>query len=137
MIPTPDPAVQGRPSTVLYVEDNPANVKLMERILERRPHVSLMVAMQGGVALELAREHRPDLVLLDLNLPDIPGEEVLRRLRADPLTATTAVVMISGDAMPQQPARLRELGATDYVTKPLDIARVLDIVDDLGVRPIG
>ena len=136
-MPTPALPVEGLPSTVLYVEDNPANVKLMERILERRPHVSLVVAMQGRVALELAREHRPALVLLDLNLPDISGEEVLRRLLSDPRTATTAVVMISGDAMPEQSGRLRELGAADYITKPLDIARVLDIVDELGVRPIG
>jgi len=122
---------------VLYVDDNAANVKLMERILERRPHVGLVVATRGRVALALAREHRPSLVLLDLNLPDVPGEEVLRRLRADPLTAGAAVVMISGDATSEQPARLRELGATDYITKPFDIERLLDIVDRLGVGPDG
>jgi DNA-binding response OmpR family regulator len=89
------------------------------------------------VALALARRHRPSLVLLDLNLPDVPGEEVLRRLRADPLTAGAAVVMISGDATSEQPARLRELGAIDYITKPFDIERLLDIVDRLGVGPVG
>ena len=76
-------------------------------------------------------------MLLDLNLPDVSGEEVLRRLRADPLTAGTAVVMISGDAASEQPARLRELGAADYITKPFDLERLLDIVDRLGVGPVG
>ena len=87
--------------------------------------------MQGSLALDLAREHRPDLVLLDLNLPDIQGEEVLRRLRADPTTATVPVVVISGDATPGQASRLRRVGADDYLTKPFDIARLLGVIDAL------
>ncbi len=126
----------GGTSTVLYVEDNATNVKLMERIFERRPQVSLVVATRGRAALELAREHRPGLVLLDLDLPDMSGEDVLRHLRSDPTTADAAVVMVSGDAAPEQPARLRGLGATDYLTKPFDVARLLQLVDDLSVGPV-
>jgi PAS domain S-box-containing protein len=122
----------GRAATVLYVEDNLANVKLMERLMTRRPGLTLLVAIQGSLAIDLAREHRPDLVLLDLNLPDIPGEEVLRRLRADPATATVPVIVVSGDATPGQADRLLAAGADDYITKPFDIARLLGVIDALG-----
>jgi CheY-like chemotaxis protein len=119
---------------VLYVEDNPSNVRLVERVLARRPDVSLLVATSGGVGLELARRHRPDLVLLDLNLPDLPGAAVLEQLRAEPRTRDIPVVVISADATPQQQERLRAAGAADYLTKPFDINQLLAIVDGL-VRP--
>ena len=119
--------------TVLCVEDNVSNVKLLERILARRPEVTVMVAMLGGPALELAREHQPSLVLLDLRLPDMSGEEILRRLRAEPRTAGIPVVVLSADATPGQQQRLLGAGAADYLTKPLDIARLLAIVD--GTAP--
>ena len=115
--------------TVLYVEDNLSNVKLVERVVSRRPEVQLMVAMLGGLALELAREHRPSLILLDLHLPDMSGEEVLRRLRADPRTAATPVVVLSADATAGQVQRLRADGAADYLTKPFDIPRLLELID--------
>jgi CheY-like chemotaxis protein/anti-sigma regulatory factor (Ser/Thr protein kinase) len=115
--------------TVLYVEDNLSNVVLVERLLARRPGVQLLTAMQGGLALELALQHVPDLVLLDLNLPDISGEEVLRRVRADPATAETPVVIISADALPRQVSRLLSLGASDYLTKPIDLDRFFAVVD--------
>jgi PAS domain S-box-containing protein len=129
MVPAP---FSSRARTVLYVEDNPSNVKLVERLVARRPEVTLLVAMEGRIALELAREHQPSLILLDLNLPDVSGEEVLRRLRAEPRTSATPVVVLSADATPGQVQRLRANGATDYLTKPFDIARLLAVIDGAG-----
>jgi PAS domain S-box-containing protein len=118
-----------RSATVLYVEDNPSNIKLVETILTARPDVILLVATQGGLAIELAREHRPALVLLDLNLPDISGEEVLRRIRADARTAEIPVVVTSADATPGQIARMRRAGANDYLTKPFGVERFLAAIE--------
>lgn len=115
--------------TVLYIEDNLANLSLVERILSRRPGLRLLVAMQGRMGLDLAVQHRPDLVLLDLDLPDIPGWEVLTELRTDGRTATTPVVVVSADASPGQIRRLRETGADGYLTKPLDVGEFLGAVD--------
>jgi DNA-binding response OmpR family regulator len=86
--------------------------------------------MRGEVGVALARQHRPHLVLLDLNLPDINGEEVLARLKADPATRELPVVVISADATPRQIERLHASGATDYLTKPLDIDHFLHIIDE-------
>lgn len=120
------------PSTVLYVEDNLSNVRLFERITARRPGVTLMVAMQGSVAVEFATFHHPDLILLDLNLPDISGEQVLRQLKANPATAGITVVVVSADASTGSAQRLRDLGAADYITKPFDIPRILSIIDSIA-----
>jgi len=114
---------------VLHVEDNLANIQLVERVLAQRPGVRLIPAMQGRLGLELARQHRPVLVLLDLNLADVGGEEILRALRDDPLTATIPVVIVSADAMPRQVQRLLAAGATAYLTKPIDVRQLLEIVD--------
>jgi PAS domain S-box-containing protein len=108
-------------ASILYVEDNLANLDLVETFLYSRPRWKLVPALQGRIGVELAREHRPDLVLLDLHLPDITGEEVLRRLRADPRTAGIPVVIISADATRDSLDRLRALGADAYLTKPLDL----------------
>jgi PAS domain S-box-containing protein len=118
-----------RTRTILYVEDNLANVKLMERILERRPGVQLISAMQGSLGVTLARDHRPDLIFLDLNLPDMGGQELLGRLGSDPRTADLPVVVISADVTAGQHARLIEAGARDFVPKPFDVERLLRIVD--------
>jgi signal transduction histidine kinase/CheY-like chemotaxis protein len=115
--------------TVLYVEDNPANIKLIEHVLERHPGVRLITAMQGGLGVDLARQHRPDLILLDLNLPDLPGTTVLAQLHADPSTATIPVVVISADATPGQIQRLLAAGARDYLTKPIDVVRLMDLLE--------
>jgi CheY-like chemotaxis protein len=116
--------------TVLYIEDNLSNVKLVERLLARRPGIALVPAMQGSIGLTLARDHKPDLILLDLNLPDLPGEEVLARLLSDPRTADIPVVVISADATPGQVTRLVDAGARAYMTKPFDVSRFFKIVDD-------
>jgi PAS domain S-box-containing protein len=115
--------------TVLFIEDNLANVRLLERLFQRRPQVRLLTAMQGSLGLQLAREQRPDLILLDLNLPDLPGDVVLRHLRQDPDLREIPIVMISGDAIPSQVQRVLDLGAAAYITKPFDIQELLRLVD--------
>jgi PAS domain S-box-containing protein len=114
--------------TVLYIEDNVPSAQLMERIFARWPDVKLISAMQGGLGIELARQHKPDLILLDLHLPDIQGLEVLQKVRSDPSTRSIPVVVTSADATPGQIARLRAAGADEYLTKPLDILRFSEVV---------
>ncbi len=114
--------------TILYIEDNLSNLELIEGILARWPGTNLLAAMQGRLGIELARKHRPDLILLDLHLPDVSGSEVLAVLRDDPVTRAIPVVMITADATPGQRERLLEAGAHSYLTKPLDISRFLTVV---------
>jgi PAS domain S-box-containing protein len=116
-------------TTVLYIEDNLSNLMLIERIFAGRPRIQLLSAMQGGLGIELARKHEPDLILLDLHLPDISGEEVLRRLRQDPVTRRIPVIMISADATQGQVKRLLAAGADDYLTKPLDVKAFVQVVE--------
>ena len=97
--------------------------------------MTLISALKGSAGLELARLHRPDLVLLDLHLPDLQGDEILRQLRADPRTAHIPIVMISADATTAQIDRLHALGANDYLTKPIDVRHFLAIVD--ATEPLG
>jgi signal transduction histidine kinase/ActR/RegA family two-component response regulator len=115
--------------TILYIEDNPSNLKLVTRILERWRTVNLLSAVQATLGVELAQLHHPDLVLLDLHLPDRHGSEVLAELRADPETADIPVVVVSADATPGELQRLRDRGAADYVTKPLDVVQFLAALD--------
>lgn len=117
--------------TVLHIEDSPANQRLVERILAQRPAVELLTAGGGEAGLELARERGPDLVLLDLHLPDIPGEDVIRRLRESPATAGIPVVVMSGGAFSGQAGDLRALGVRAYLAKPFRLAELLDVVDGL------
>jgi CheY-like chemotaxis protein len=126
-----------RGSTVLYIEDNLSNLRLIEQVLARRPGVRLLSAMQGRLGLELAREHRPSLVLLDLQLPDMPGDEILRRLREDPRTSQIPVVVISADASPGQVQRMLSAGAQTYLTKPIDVREFLRILDETVARAEG
>jgi CheY-like chemotaxis protein len=111
--------------TVLYVEDNLSNVALVEHLLIGIGQIRLLTAMQGSLGIELARRHLPDMILLDLHLPDMQGDEVLRRLRADPITRDIPVVVLSADARPSTAARLRDAGAVAYLTKPLDVKQFL------------
>ncbi|MGH2595353.1 MAG: PAS domain-containing hybrid sensor histidine kinase/response regulator, partial [Actinomycetota bacterium] len=117
--------------TILYVEDNLSNLTLIERILSTRPDISLITALQGRLGIELAQRHHPDLILLDLHLPDISGAEALRTLRELPDTQRIPIVMISADATPGQVKRLLGAGADDYLTKPIDLKRFLEIIDTL------
>ena len=115
--------------TVLYVEDNRSNLRLVERILAKRPHIRLLAAMDGALGLQLARQHRPALILLDLHLPGMDGEDVLRELKADPLTAQIPVLVVSADATKSRVERLLAGGAEVFLTKPLDVDRFMSLLD--------
>jgi signal transduction histidine kinase/CheY-like chemotaxis protein len=117
--------------SVLYVEDNLANVQLVERILRSYSRLKLLTAMQGQVGLELARHHQPDLVLLDVHLPDVGGEVVLKHLRAEPALRETTVVVLSADATQPQIRRLKEAGADEYLTKPVDVHRFKELIESV------
>ncbi|HZJ51277.1 MAG TPA: PAS domain S-box protein [Actinomycetota bacterium] len=117
------------PGTVLYIEDNLSNLKLIERIFATRPQLSLMTAIQGQVGLDLARRHLPDVILLDLNLPDMPGEEVLADLKRDPLTDAIPVFIVTADATKTHVNRLLNAGASAFITKPIDVKELLATID--------
>jgi PAS domain S-box-containing protein len=119
---------------VLHIEDNLANLQLVEQVLARLPSVELHAAMSGSLGLELARERRPDVVLLDLHLPDMTGIEVLEQLQRDPDTASVPVVVVSADATPEQMRKLKEAGARAYLTKPVDVQELLRLVQTLGAE---
>jgi PAS domain S-box-containing protein len=118
---------------VLHIEDNLSNLSLIERVLAQRPGVEVIAAMQGRLGVELARKHQPALVLLDLHLPDIDGEQVLQQLRDDPSTASIPVVIVSADATSRQVQRLLSAGAAAYITKPIDVREVLRHLDETMV----
>jgi PAS domain S-box-containing protein len=121
---------------VLCIEDNPTNLRLVEAVFAGRPDVRLLTAMAPGLGLELARSHRPAVILLDINLPDMDGYEVMRCLREHPATAAIPVVAVSANAMPQDLERGKAAGFAAYLTKPLDLARLLAVVDQI-VRNAG
>jgi CheY-like chemotaxis protein/HPt (histidine-containing phosphotransfer) domain-containing protein len=118
--------------TLLYIEDNPSNLLLVERIFRDRGDVDLHTAIRGQQGLEMVRAVMPGLILLDLHLPDMPGAEVLEALRSDPLTAAIPVVVVSADATADQIASMRASGVADYVTKPFEVPRLLAIVDSFA-----
>ncbi len=117
------------PTSVLYVEDNPANIHLMERIAGLRAGVRLRVATTGSAGLDAVADEVPDLVLLDLHLPDLQGEGVLARLRAMPSMAGVPVVIVTADASAGVAQRLVGLGAQAVLTKPIDVGEVLRWLD--------
>jgi CheY-like chemotaxis protein len=127
---TPVAAGPNRRHKVLYIEDNIANLRLVERILARRDDIEITPAMQGRLGLALAHEHQPDLILLDLHLPDLDGEQILRQIRSDPATESTPVVILTADATAGQIERLLGAGANAYLTKPLDVQQLLEIVSE-------
>jgi CheY-like chemotaxis protein len=128
------PSSDARTHRLLTIEDNVWNVRLVERIVSRRPGLELTVAMLGKLGIDLAREHRPDVILLDLHLPDMPGREVLRLLRSYPETRDIPVIVVSGDATRSQIERLQEDGAAGYVTKPLEVANFLEVIESVLAR---
>lgn len=120
-----------RTFTALYVEDNEANVTLMRRVIALRPSVKLVVAGDGRRGVEMVQQHRPDLILLDLHLPDQHGSLIIGQLRANPDTIDTPIVIISADAMPNQIERALLAGASAFLPKPLDLHQFLTTVDTL------
>lgn len=116
---------------VLYVEDNPDNLALAARLVERHPAIRLITAPSVALGVELARAHRPDLVLTDLQLGDASGYALLERLRGDPATREIPAVAITANAMPLEELRAREAGFADFLTKPIDIARFDELLRSL------
>jgi PAS domain S-box-containing protein len=116
--------------TILYVEDNLSNLTLVEQMLADQPEIKLITAMQGQLGLELAKQHSPDLILLDLHLPDLPGWEVLSRLQRNEATREIPVVVISADATARQIKRLKAAGARSYLTKPLDMQDFFRVIEE-------
>ena len=126
----PVASTNGNPR-VLYVEDSEPNFRLVESVLVDRPGTDLIWAETGEQALEAARSQNPQLVLLDLDLPDIHGRKVLQELQAQPETAKIPVIVISADATPSQIERMLTAGARNYLTKPFEIRRFLCMFDEI------
>lgn len=133
---TESPADAGRSAdsirgTILYIEDNVSNVRLVERLLkQRRSGITLLHASNGTIGIAMALEHKPNLIFLDLHLPDTTGDEVMRCLRDDPRTRDIPVAILSADASVGQSRRLIATGARAYLTKPLDVSRMLALIDE-------
>jgi signal transduction histidine kinase/ActR/RegA family two-component response regulator len=145
-VPPPSPArtTRARPSTaaggslsILYIEDNPANVEVVTRFLKGRPNSRLRSVMSGRAGLACAISDVPDIILLDLHLPDIHGDQVLKELKAEPITAGIPVIVLSADATPRAIRRLRASGALNYLTKPLDLAALGELLDSFGISARG
>jgi CheY-like chemotaxis protein len=123
-------------ATVLYIEDNVSNIHLIERLIANRTTVHLVTSLRGELGIELAQQLKPALILLDVHLPDLHGFDVLHRLRSDPRTRDIPVVVLSADATDWQTTRFLEGGANDYLTKPFDLHRLLEMLDVyLGAAP--
>ena len=115
---------------MLYIEDNISNLELVQQIIEdHRPLINMISDMYGKNAVKMACDYQPGLILLDLNLPDIHGSEVLKLLQANEKTKSIPVVVLSADAMTKQIKSLLTSGARDYLTKPLDIVEFLKVAD--------
>jgi CheY-like chemotaxis protein len=107
------------PKTVLYVEDNPANLELVEALMERRPDLRLITAGDGNLGVEYARTYLPEVILMDLHLPGISGIEAMNQLQADALTADIPVIALSAYALPGDIKKALEVGFISYLTKPI------------------
>lgn len=131
-LPTGDDAApSARACTVLYIEDQSSNLALVEILLARRANITLLSAPSGGEGLALVRQHRPDLVLLDLHLPDMNGLDVLAQLRANKEYDAMPVVVVSADALPATISQALAAGASAYLTKPLDVSLFFSTVDKM------
>ena len=135
-----DPLLERReyttPRRLLYVEDTLATLEMVRLMLARRTNLDVTTAILGQSGLELARAVRPDMVVLDLHLPDIGGDEVMRQLLSDRTTREIPIVILSADATPNQLDRLLRLGARAYLTKPVSMRTLLETVDR-HIEPLG
>jgi signal transduction histidine kinase/ActR/RegA family two-component response regulator len=132
--PLDAPPSAGAPVSVLYIEDNPSNIEVVSRFLRTRPNIRLHSVMSGKAGLDLARREVPDLILLDLHLPDLHGAEVLKRLKSEPATAGIPVAVLSAEAEPGIIRNLRGSGVVAYLTKPLNLTELGQLVDRLTAR---
>jgi CheY-like chemotaxis protein len=133
---TPSPPAAGRTQvhahahTLLYVEDNPANLMLVEDLIARRPDITLISATDGNRGVELAHAARPDVILMDINLPGISGIQALKLLRADPATAHIPVVALSANAIPRDIEKGLAAGFFRYLTKPIRVQEFMEALDE-------
>jgi PAS domain S-box-containing protein len=125
----PESPAHGTQRTLLYVEDSPANMKLIEQLIERRPDIRLVTAVNGTLGIELARATLPQVILMDVNLPGISGIEALKILREDPATAHIPVIALSANAMPRDIAKGLEVGFFRYLTKPIIVKEFTDTLN--------
>jgi len=116
-------------STLLYVEDNPANLQLVEQLIARRATIRLLTAVDGHQGIQLARAHQPDVILMDINLPGISGIEALQILRDDPATARIPIVALSANAMPTDIRKGLAAGFFSYLTKPIKVKEFMEALD--------
>lgn len=114
---------------ILYIEDDQANRQLVNFIVMRREDLLLLEAETGNDGLRLVREQKPDIILLDLSLPDISGYEVLDHIQSDSTTSSIPVICVSGDNLPQDIEKGLEAGFSDYIGKPIDVIRFYNIID--------
>ncbi len=117
--------------TVLYIEDNASNLLLVQQIIARRGDIQLLTATNGREGIELAHTHPPALILLDVHLPDMSGEELMRAFHADPRLRWIPVVILSASAMPQDIDRLMQMGARKYLTKPVNVREFMQTMDEM------
>jgi CheY-like chemotaxis protein len=122
---------QAQVCTVLYIEDNLSNLRLVEQILDSWQGIRLIPAMQGRLGIELATQHHPDLILLDLNLPDVGGRHVLSRIRSNPATTAIPVIVLTADATLGVKDGLLGSGATAFLTKPFDLDEFFEVVGEI------
>ena len=123
--------------TILCIEDNEPQFRLVESILEDMPRLELLWSPRASVGLETATTRLPQLILLDLDLPDMHGSEVLMRLQASAATARIPVIIISADANPSRIERMLEAGARNYLTKPFDIRRFSCMIEEIVAETVG
>ena len=128
--PARDTVRAARQATVLYIEDNVANLTLVRRTLARQPGIEVVSATDGGTGVELARRHEPDPILLDLHLPDLTGEQVLEELAKHERTSGVPVVVVSAAASKARIEVIKQRGIAAYLTKPIDLVELLAVVDD-------
>ena len=115
--------------TILYIEDNLFNVHLVQTIFAGRAHLHLLTATHGHLGLDSARQNLPDLILLDMRLPDMTAMQILQELRAEPTTTRIPVVIVSGDEPGEHRAELLALGVVEFVIKPFDIDKFEALVE--------
>jgi PAS domain S-box-containing protein len=128
--PLPDRHLAAGKRTILYIEDNLSNLTLVQEILRQQPQVELLSAMQGRLGLDLARKHSPDLILLDVHLPDLDGWDVFSQLQGEETTRNIPVIVISADATARQIQQFMTAGARDYLTKPLDVTKFSRVIEE-------
>ncbi len=133
--PAPSPLASGSAThKVIYVEDNPANIAFMRELIGELPSVELVTAPSAEIGLELIQAHRPDVVIMDINLPGMSGFDAMLRLRSSPETRDIPVIGLSAGALLRDTTRAKEAGFYRYLTKPVKVAELTEVLEDLLVR---